>query len=91
MDYDPSGLRDAGEISITLIWKEGDSDQQTLRADYDSDINKHYRVEYPGGTTVEFTGHITGWGKAVPKDDKITRTVRFKISGKPSVTAGGQS
>ncbi|WHI52984.1 phage tail tube protein [Microbulbifer sp. MLAF003] len=88
MDYDPSGLRDAGEVSITLIWNESDSGQQALRADYDSDTNKYYQIEYPEGTTVEFTGHITGWGKAVPKDDKITRTVKFKISGKPTVTAG---
>ncbi|WP_444907876.1 phage tail tube protein [Microbulbifer sp. SSSA008] len=88
MDYDPSGLRDPGEASITLIWKESDSGQQALRSDYDSDSNKYYKVEYPEGTTVEFLGHITGWGKAVPKDDKITRTVKFKISGKPSVTAG---
>lgn len=86
MDYDPAGLRDAGELSLTLIWNEGDTGQQALRGDYDSDENCYYQVIYPGGTEVEYVGHITGWGKAVPKDDKITRTVKFKISGKPSVT-----
>ncbi|GAA5446155.1 hypothetical protein Misp06_04364 [Microbulbifer sp. NBRC 101763] len=35
MDYDSSGLHDAGEVSITLIWKEDDSGQQALRDDYD--------------------------------------------------------
>lgn len=86
MDFDPVGLRDAGEVSITLIWNEGDTGQQALRGDYDSDTNGYYQVLYPDGTEVEFVGHITGWGVAVPKDDKITRTVKFKISGKPTVT-----
>ncbi|MFI2810141.1 phage tail tube protein [Microbulbifer sp. JSM ZJ756] len=88
MDYDPAGLRDAGEVSITLIWNEGDTGQQALAADLESDANAYYKVIYPEGTEVEFIGHITGWGQSVPRDDKITRTVKFKISGKPTVTPG---
>ncbi|WP_445366206.1 hypothetical protein ACJJJB_10535 [Microbulbifer sp. ANSA001] len=43
-----------------MIWKESDSGQQALRGDYDSDTNKHYKIEYPEGTTVEIIAHITG-------------------------------
>lgn len=86
MDYDPVGLRDAGEVSLSLIWKKGDTGQAALAADLETDDNVNYQIEYPDGTTVEFLGHITGWGGAIPKDDKITRTVKFKLSGKPVVT-----
>lgn len=86
MQFDPVGLRDPGEVSLTLIWNESDTGQQALRTDLDGDNNGYYKVVYPDGTEVEFIGHITGWGMAVPKDDKITRTVKFKLSGKPEVT-----
>ncbi|AQQ67489.1 hypothetical protein Mag101_07430 [Microbulbifer agarilyticus] len=88
MDFDPVGLRDAGEHSLTFIWNEGDAGQAALRADFDSDTNCYYKVVYPEGTEVEFVGHITGWGKAIPKDSKMTRTVKVKVSGKPAVTPG---
>lgn len=86
MDFEPVGLRDAGEVSLTLKWNPSDSGQAALRSDFDADTNFYYQIEYPEGTTVELTGHITGWGQAVPKDGQITRTVKFKISGKPSIT-----
>ncbi|WP_444883524.1 phage tail tube protein [Microbulbifer sp. PSTR4-B] len=86
MEFDPVGLRDAGEVSLTLKWAPSDAGQTALRADFDADVNFNYKIEYPEGTTVEFVGHITGWGQAVPKDNQITRTVKFKISGKPTVT-----
>ncbi|MFS1525629.1 phage tail tube protein [Microbulbifer sp. 2304DJ12-6] len=89
MDFDPVGLRDAGEVSCTFIWNPGDTGQQALRADFDLDNNIYYKVVYPEGTEVVFVGHITGWGQASPKDSKITRTVKFKLSGKPAVTPGG--
>ena len=85
-EFLPSALRDAGSVTITLIWDEADQGQIDLAADLDSDANVDYRAVYPGGEIVTFVGHITSWGKAVPIEDRITRKVAFKISGKPVVT-----
>ena len=81
------GLLDAGEVSLTLIFDPADSGQTTLAADLEDDTLRYYRVEYPDGTTVDYHGFLTGWGTPTPMEDKITRTVKFKVSGKPVVTS----
>ena len=83
--FDPSGLADAGEVSCTLEWDEADTEQVALAADLDAVGNGYYQIAYPGGETVTFRGHVTSWGKAVPIEDRITRTVKFKLSEKPVV------
>ena len=81
------GLIDAGETSLSLTWDEGDAGQVLLRGDFESDALVYYRVEYPDGSTVDYHGFITGWGAPVAIEEKITRNVKFKISGKPTVIA----
>lgn len=83
--FDPSGLADAGEVSCTLEWDQADAGQVNLAADLDAAGNIKYQIVYPGGETVSFDGHITSWGKAVPMEERITRTVKFKLTGKPVV------
>lgn len=83
--FEPSGLADAGEVSLTLEWNEADTEQTALAADLDAADNGYYQILYPGGETVTFRAHVTSWGKAVPIEDRITRTVKFKLSGKPTV------
>ncbi len=83
--FKPGPLRNPGEVSITLEWDQADSGQTALAADLDLDDNVQYQVEYPEGTTVSFVGHIISWGQAVSAKEKITRTVKFKLSGKPTV------
>jgi hypothetical protein len=83
--FTPSGLADAGEVSCTLEWNEADTEQGALAADLDAAGNGYYQILYPEGETVSFRGHVTSWGKAVPVEDRITRTVKFKLSEKPTV------
>ncbi len=78
---------DPGNMSFTLRWNEGDAGQAALYSDFEDRIKGYYRVEYPDGTTVDFRGIISNWGgPSAPQNDKITRTVGIKISGKPTVT-----
>lgn len=81
------GLIDAGEVSLTLVWDVANTEQIALAADLESDTLRYYRVEYPDGTEVDMYGFITGWGDSIEIEEKVMRNVKFKISGKPVVTA----
>lgn len=84
-----AGLKDAGEVSLTLEWSPTDTGQQDLSGDLDTDADRWYRVEYPDGTTATFKALLTGWGKSLPIAERITRNCKFKLSGKPTVSAVG--
>ena len=84
-EFDP-GLIDAGEVACVFKWKDDDAGQQELASHLEIEGNKPYQVEYPGGTTVQFMGHITTWGKPSAKGETIQRRVGIKISGKPKVS-----
>ncbi len=81
------GMIDPGELSLVLEFDSKDAGQVALKADFDTKGNFHYKVEYPDGSTDVFEAHITGWGKSVPKEETIQRTVKFKVSGPIDETA----
>ncbi len=82
--FEPT-IIDPGETSLTFIWDEVDAGQVLLQGDFHSQTIEWYQVLYTDGTSVSFRGFPTGWGKSVTIEDKITRTVKFKISGKPVI------
>ena len=79
-EFEP-GMTDPGELSLALEFDINDVGQEKLKADKGTKTNIWYRTEYPDASTDTFKGHITGWGKAVPKEETIQRTVKFKLSG----------
>ena len=86
-EFEP-GLIDAGEYAFVFKWIEDDAGQSELATHLDFSGNKPYRVEYPGGETVSFDGHVTTWGRPSTKGETIQRRVGIKISGKAVVKAG---
>lgn len=75
------GMRDTGEISLTLHWNPDDAGQQALKADLETDSARYYRITYPDNTTMSMRAVLSSWGQAVPIDNRITRTCKFKVSG----------
>ena len=84
-EFEP-GLTDPGELSCIFKWKKDDPGQGELAKHKDEPGNKPYQLEYPGGETVQFMGHITSWGKPSAKGDSIQRRAGIKMSGKPKVS-----
>lgn len=74
-------LRDAGELSLNLAWDPDATGQQDLESDLSTDSARYYRVLYSEGTTITFCAVLTGFGQAVPINDRITRSCKFKLSG----------
>lgn len=86
------GLKDAGEVTATINFDPGDTTHQVLDDDFEEDGLRRYQiVALPGDPdelTVEFAAMITDLSDSYPVEDKMERSVTFKISGKPSFTYG---
>lgn len=87
------GLKDGGEVSITINYNPGETTHEALDDDYEEkDLRDYQVVVLPGDPdehTWDLTGLITSVGDAFPHDDKMEREVTVKISGKPTLTATG--
>ncbi|HEY3591369.1 MAG TPA: phage tail protein [Buttiauxella sp.] len=79
------GVKSAGETSITLAWKPGETGQQKLLELFYSGDVQAYKIKYPNGTVDVFRAIITGFGKSVTANETITRAVKFTNIGKPSL------
>lgn len=86
------GLKDGGEVTLTLNYNPANNTHSALDADFEEDALRAYRViVLPGEAdqhTWAFSGLITAIGDEFPIDDRMEREVTFKISGKPTLTAG---
>lgn len=79
-----SGMKDAGEMSLTLKWNETDVGQVALNNAFESTDGDIYgRITFKSGTTFTYKGVLTGRGIEIPKNETITRTYKVKISGAP--------
>ncbi|WP_433406882.1 phage tail tube protein [Streptomyces sp. CA-146814] len=87
------GLKDGGEVEATINFDPGNTSHQALDADFEEDDLRDYQlIILPGEAdehTWTFSALITAIGDAYPTDNKIERTVTFKISGMPVLTATG--
>lgn len=87
------GLKDGGEVEITINYDPAAASHQALDDDFEEDDLRDYQVVIlPGKAdewTWEFSGLITDLGDEFPHDDKMERTCTFKISGKPTLTPTG--
>lgn len=76
------GLRDAGEVSIELNYDP--TVHTDFMTDFDSDDSYNYKITWPGSETVTFAAFITAIPPAIPMEDKVTATLTFKVTGKPT-------
>ncbi|MFJ2701888.1 phage tail tube protein [Streptomyces sp. NPDC087428] len=87
------GLKDGGEVELTINWDPGNTSHLALDADFEEDDLRDYQVIVlpgdPDEHTWDLSGLITDIGEAYPTDDKMERTVTVKISGKPTLTPTG--
>jgi predicted secreted protein len=87
------GLKDGGEVTLTINYDPGVSTHGDLDADFEEkDLRDYQIVILPGEDdehTWEFSALITDLSDAFPVDDRMEREVTVKISGKPTLTATG--
>lgn len=81
------GLKDGGELTFELNWDPTDSTHADLFSDLDDLVARDYQLDLPQDiATFEFAGFLTGFEAGLPVDDKLTASVTYKITGKPTLT-----
>lgn len=78
-------LKDGGEVSIDVNYDPSKHD--TLVDDFDDVDTRSYKITFPDATEWAFEAIMTGFEPDAPHDDKLTASVTFKVSGKPTITA----
>ncbi|MGA5669017.1 phage tail tube protein [Streptomyces pseudogriseolus] len=81
------GLKDGGEVEIELNYDPREHD--VLVSDFEDSDPRNYRIVFPGTLGQwAFKAIMSGFESEAPHDDKLSATVTFKVSGKPTITAG---
>ena len=89
-------LRDGGEVTLDINYDPRETTHALLDADFDTDETpRAYRVVLFPGTDDEHTWNlravITDLSDEFPYDDKMSRSVTLKVSGKPALSETGSS
>lgn len=81
------GLRDGGTVEVQVQYDPAAAGHADLLADLNDDVLHNYKVTFPTdiGEEWTFSGFITDMSEESPIDDRITRSVTFKVSGKPTL------
>lgn len=83
-----AGLKDGGEVSLELNFIPGGTAASALTAELDLDgplALKNRQILFPDGSYFSFAGILTGFEPDAPIDDKMSASVTFKITGKPTL------
>lgn len=77
------GLKDEGEVSITLNLDTGDTQQTLLRTSRDANTLKNFELDLTdsGTTTISFSAYVKTFAIGVAVDDKITLEVALRLTG----------
>lgn len=79
------GLIDPGEVTIDINYDPAVHD--VLEADLEDTDPRNYQIVFPdtAATTFSFAAVMTGFSKSAPHDDKLSGSLTFKVSGKPTI------
>lgn len=81
------GLKDAGEVSIEVNYDPRVHDD--LIDDFEDTKPRNYKMVFPGGIGEwDLNLIMTGFSQQAPVDDKLSAELKFKVSGKPTITPG---
>lgn len=80
------GLKDGGEVSADVNYAPTNHD--FLAADFSDRDPRTYQVVFPdqAATTWTFEAILTGFEPDAPYDDKLSASLTWKVSGKPTLS-----
>jgi len=86
------GLKDGGEISLDVNYDPAEATHD-IDDDFDDTAARNYQIVILPGTDDEYTwsiqGVMTNIGDEFPYDDKMSRSITIKVTGKPTLAATG--
>lgn len=79
-----AGMRDLGEVSVTLNLDAGDATVSSLLADYADDDPGYYKIIFPDTTEWGFAALLTSFAPGDVSEGKMEVVVTFKPTGSQS-------
>lgn len=78
-----SGLRDGGEVTVSILYDPSSTTHLQLIADFAADVSASYRVAYADGSTYgdSFAAIVTGFQPTGPMDGLLSADVTLKVTG----------
>lgn len=83
------GLVNGGEVSAEVHYDPAIHDD--IYTEFESDSAVMYRMTSPVGEQWEFDAILTGFEREMPVDDKMSATLTWQVTGKPSLTPAGST
>jgi len=81
------GLLNAGNITANIRYKSDQYD--TLKIQAETRGNKHYMVELPDSTGLEWVGFVAELPLSLAEDSEINGDCQFAVDGKVDYTSAG--
>ncbi|MFC8494709.1 phage tail tube protein [Streptomyces sp. NPDC057235] len=80
------GVKDGGEVSFDVHYDPAQHD--VLISDFNDEDPRNYKIVFPddAATTWSFAAVMTGFKATAPVDDKLSASLTFKLSGKPTLS-----
>ncbi|MFJ4987893.1 phage tail tube protein [Streptomyces sp. NPDC088732] len=80
------GLKDGGEVTLDVNYNPAIHD--VLIDDFDDEDPRNYQLVFPDPdeTTWTFAAIMTGFEPDAPYDDKLSASLTFKVTGKPTIS-----
>lgn len=90
MEFKP-GMKNAGEVTIEGRWIPTEAtlndDAGGLLDRFEKQSRDNYKILFPDGSDIEFTGFITSFEPSIGgHSDPVNLSVTFKVTGKPTLT-----
>ena len=82
------GLRDGGEITVTLNLNAKGSAFTNALADINANVPTNYEMVFADGSEFAVSALLSSISPDMPLDDKMVVELTYKVTGKPTFTAG---
>jgi predicted secreted protein len=82
------GLKRSGDVSFNMWWDPANAVQLALKADYDGNYTRAWRIVLtdPGTATITFSAFVRTHGFAFPVNNAAPINVTLKVTGTVTVT-----
>jgi predicted secreted protein len=82
------GLKDGGEVSLGVNWLPGETSQKALYTAFEAGTVEEYSIPLNDTpkTTITFDAYVKGISPAIDRSGKVTATITFRVTGKPTIT-----
>lgn len=83
------GLRDGGEVSITIGYDPSGATHAILKTDFDSGTAASWKILFADGSSYSatFSGFVKSFNPTGPLDDELTADVVIKVTGVVTIGA----